>query len=354
MHRRGVRVGRAGVEQATSLARRYCSRVPSARVPLAKPGPAWLAVAVVALFAVVAGYHLRLPGLMYDEVLQVTQVGSFRAGRLDGMAIWTGPKVGIGGHQVAAMTTTYLGSVKTLLFLPVGIVFGTGPVVVRLFTVSLAVLALVFAYLFARRAFRDPWIAAVGLTLLALDPSFLMLSRVDVGPTVLSMVCKTLAAWQAAVWWDTGRRRSLVVAGLAMGVGLWDKANFSWLLAAYALGVLAVLGRRALRRMGTADVVAGMAGLLVGALPFIAYNTASSLASLRAVSTPYFQDGPEGGPLAQLHHRLGAFLQLLSGRGAASYLSVQRPQTFPLLAVLFMAAVVYLGTRLVRHRDRGV
>jgi 4-amino-4-deoxy-L-arabinose transferase-like glycosyltransferase len=77
-----------------------------------------------------------------------------------------------------------------MLFIPVAAVFGITATSVRLFTVSLATLSLAAYYLFARSLFRRPGVAAIGVFLLAFDPSFIFYSRVDFAPSVLMFVLK--------------------------------------------------------------------------------------------------------------------------------------------------------------------
>ncbi|TML12880.1 MAG: hypothetical protein E6G33_12840, partial [Actinobacteria bacterium] len=82
------------------------------------------------------------------------------------------------------MAHSYIGAVKTVAFVPVAAAFGISPASVRVFTIGVAALSLVFTYLFAWRLFRRATIAAVGIVLLATDPSFVFYSRVDFGPSV--------------------------------------------------------------------------------------------------------------------------------------------------------------------------
>src|SRR5207244_1498251 len=107
-----------------------------------------------------------------------------------------GTEVSIAGHPLPLMAHSYIGAVKTVAFVPVAAGFGITPASVRLFTVSVAALSLVFTYLFASRLFRSSAVAAVAVVLLACDPSFLIYSRVDFGPSVFMFLFKAIGLWQ--------------------------------------------------------------------------------------------------------------------------------------------------------------
>src|ERR1051326_4169824 len=128
------------------------------------------------------------------------------------------------------MALGYIGAVKTIAFIPVAALFGITPESVRVFTITIAALSLVFTYLFARRLFRSAWVAATGTVLLATDPSFVFYSRVDFGPSVFMFLFKALGLWLLLDWWRTGRGRSLLLGAFVFGLGVYDKANFLWVV----------------------------------------------------------------------------------------------------------------------------
>ena len=72
---------------------------------------------------------------------------------------------------------------------------------------------------------------------------------------------------------------STFTAGMfVFGLGLWDKANFIWFLAALAGTLVALFPRETWNRLrqDRLGVLLGLAALLLGAAPFISYNLKNS------------------------------------------------------------------------------
>ena len=126
--------------------------------------PIALGVAAVAAFVVLASWDLRVPGLYYDESFQLTTALAFVKGGLHGQVAWV-PKseLHLFGHPLPLMAHSYIGAVKTIAFVPVAAVFGLSAISVRVFTITVAGLSLVFTFLFARRLLRSTWAAAIAM-----------------------------------------------------------------------------------------------------------------------------------------------------------------------------------------------
>ena len=72
------------------------------------------------------------------------------------------------------------------------------------------------------------------------------------------------------------------MAFFLLGLGLWDKAVFAWVLFGLAIATAAVFPRDVRKHLSRANVaVAGLA-MLAGALPLVIYNIARPLETLRA------------------------------------------------------------------------
>ncbi|HEY5272979.1 MAG TPA: hypothetical protein VIJ34_07065 [Acidimicrobiales bacterium] len=86
---------------------------------------------------------------------------------------------------------------------------------------------------------------------------------------------------------DQRRRRvDLVAMGLLFGVGFWCSPEVAY----FAIPIAAVLGFRLLRgrlRLGLVDVVAGLAAVIAGALPWLWSNLRSNFASFHPATQPY-------------------------------------------------------------------
>ena len=277
-----------------------------------------VALAAIAEFVAFAGYHIRLPGVYYDELFQLTPALAFVKGGLGSDVAWIpGTEISIAGHPLPLMAHTYIGSVKTIAFLPVAAAFGITPASVRVFTIAVAALSLVFTYLFARKLFRSAWVAAVGTVLIATDPSFVFYSRVDFGPVVFMFLFKAAGLLALADWWRSGRLRSLCLGAFAFGLGVYDKANFLWIFAAVFLAALLVDYAGVRRRLDRRSTLWAGGAFALGSLPFLVYNASWPPRTLRPALNGTLHvtagGGSDGNPFARLGSAFGTLVRLLDG-----------------------------------------
>jgi hypothetical protein len=94
----------------------------------------------------------------------------------------------------------------------------------------------------------------------------------DWGPVVIQRLCLLAGCFGVLRWWQQRRLRDLALGFFAMGVGVFDKATFLWLLLALALSTAIVFPRPLRRSLRPRPLAVAVAGLLVGAAPFLYYN----------------------------------------------------------------------------------
>ncbi len=270
-------------------------------------------VAILAAYGGLALQDLRLPGLYYDELIQVVPALDVVRGGLWSSVNWIpSAQISIVGHQLPLMTMDYMGALKTILFIPIVAAAGVTPESVRLTTVIVGALSVVATFAFARRVAGTP-VAVIAVGLLATDLSFIYYVRVDYGPTALMMFLKTVAVWQLAVWWRTARLRSLVVGAFALGLGMWNKADFVWIVIGI-LGAAVVVAPVQVRARMTARAAAStVVAFAVGAAPLIYFNLKWPMPTLAALAGPATAGGPPGGFGEQFLERLGVLEHLLDG-----------------------------------------
>ncbi len=178
------------------------------------------------LLANLAG--LSDPGLQYDELLFVNAaLGNTHAYH----GFIYSESLGI-----PTMLMPYIGALKAWLYTPVFAVFGVSVDSVRAPAVLLAGVALVLAVLLIYRLLGLG--AAVALAiLLATDPVYGAVSRADWGPIVLSALLRMTAL---LCYFGFLRQRSvryLWLLAAALLLGLFNKLDYGWFIA--ALGVAA-------------------------------------------------------------------------------------------------------------------
>jgi 4-amino-4-deoxy-L-arabinose transferase-like glycosyltransferase len=197
----------------------------------------WTAAVTIALstvlFLLANGAGLSDPGLQYDELLFVNAaLGD------------THPYHGFIYSEtlgIPTMLMPYVGALKAWLYTPIFSVFGVTVDSVRLPALLLAALALVFAVVLVVRLLGR-WPAAVLAVLLATDPVYGAVARADWGPIVFSALLRTAALLCYFAFLRRHSVRYLWLLVVALSLGLFNKLDYVWFIA--AIGIAAVLVHR--------------------------------------------------------------------------------------------------------------
>lgn len=248
-----------------------------------EPDTLYPLVLALALFLALSLKNIDLPGLYYDEALDVVPAMQLLLGQP--VEPVRGVAVHIAGRALPLMIMDYVGTVNTYLALPVFAVLGVQALSVRLLPIMLAALTLVLAYVLALRLF-DWRVAAVTALLAAVDPSYVFFSRMGIHVSSVMTVFALSSLLAYLRWQDSGRRRWLAVAGLLLGLGLWAKVLFLWwilALAAYVVVRRVGIVPAAAHRAGA--VVAGRRGLLAVGLGIVAGSAPLWIYNLRSAGT---------------------------------------------------------------------
>lgn len=196
--------------------------------PVTERLPDWLAITAACAFVFIAAYRIKLPGLYFDELI----FADAAQGNLD--SAWIHLRWG----SLPVFIMGYLGALKAWVYVPIFRVLGVSAMSVRLPMILLAAVTLLIFYRALRGTIGAAWAAAI-VWIMALDPANIFPSRLDWGPTVL------MHFFQAAIfalWFSFRDRPKLWKLGCifaSCALGFFDKFNFIWLAAAFALGVFA-------------------------------------------------------------------------------------------------------------------
>lgn len=328
-------------------------------------GPLAVSLCLVLLVVLLAGRDLQLPGLYGDEIIQITPLLPFIGHYLP--VLFNGvpeTQVTLAGRPFPLMTMHYIGSLKTMLYAPVGIAFGISTSSIRLFTIAVAALVVVLTYAFTRRVFSQPAAVLTGL-LLALDASFIFRTKVDWGPNALALACKMTALLALVAWWKSRRNSLLAVGGFVAGLGLYNKSDFSWVLASLSLAAIMVYHRE-LREVANVRRIAILAGsFLAGASIFIWYNLRYPLIAFGDANPQHVSVWHPDVLWGNFQDRLTLLSQLLNGTSMNAELgfgpkdtgpfTFGTPMTFVFVASLLMALlVVAVGRRQHRELTRAI
>ncbi len=224
--------------------------------------------AAAALSAWLALRDLEVPGLNYDEVIQALPAAEFLREGGRSLQIPGAKSTWLAGGWFPLMTQPYMGALKSQLLIPVFAVLGPSTGVLRATTFAWGLLGCLFATLFAGRLLGAPVALATG-ALLALDPGFLFVSRHDWGSFALGLVLRCGGFWLAAVGFERRSPARLAGAGLALGLGVYNKIDLAPVIAAAAAALVLCHPRASLHGRAR-EIAAFAAGLAVGAAPLAA------------------------------------------------------------------------------------
>jgi 4-amino-4-deoxy-L-arabinose transferase-like glycosyltransferase len=186
-------------------------------------------------------------------------------------------------QQIPLMVIPYIGALKSWMMKAVIGVFGPSVVAIRLPGVTLGTVTIyLFSLLLRRICGREA--ALVGTALLATDPVFGMTTKWDWGPVVLQHLLLVGALYQVAAFVDTRRPGRLGLAGVLLGLAVWDKAVFVWMLGGLVVSTVVVLRRRLMPFLKPLYLAMALGGFLLGASPLVVYNLRNDWVTFRSNS----------------------------------------------------------------------
>ena len=187
------------------------------------------------------------------------------------------------GHKLPMMLMTYVGGLKSWLYTLVFGVWPPSPASIRVPVLLAATAALGFFFLLFRRA-AGPRAAVIGVALLAFDPMFLLTATFDWGPVALQHLLFGAALFLLLRWQQRKCNGWASLAGgfFLLGLALWNKAIFSWMLAGLAAATLAVFPRELLRALTPRRLAVAFLSFALGAFPLILYNARHGMETFRS------------------------------------------------------------------------
>jgi hypothetical protein len=235
-------------------------------------GARWCVAALCAAFLLQGLALIPYLGIQHDEVL-------FASGIYE--PVTAEASLRLGSHALPVMEMTYIGSLKTWIYAGIFALWPPSPYSIRVPMLLLGALAIWLLFLFMKEAVGIR-AALVGCALLAFDTTYLMTACFDWGPVAIQHA--TLMGGILMLWRShrTGSLRQVAVGFLLLGLGLWDKALFVWMLGGLGIASLVVFRREMLAKIAPARVGAAVLGFVLGAAPLIGYNAANGLKTFRS------------------------------------------------------------------------
>ena len=184
------------------------------------------------------------------------------------------------GPDYPLMVMTYVGALKSCIWAMIFKLWPPSPSSVRIPAVLLGALSIWWLYDLMLRTLGTR-AALAGAALVATDPIYVLYSRWDHGPVVIQHLC-LVGAMLGLVRFHQQRRAVWLAAGFfALGLGMWDKAIFAWLLSGLGVAALVVFSRPVWNAMTCRNLVLATAAFALGASPLIVYNARRKLVTFR-------------------------------------------------------------------------
>jgi hypothetical protein len=190
--------------------------------------------------------------------------------------------------DIALLLMSYLGTLKTLIYIWIFRWFGTRQDATR---IPMLIAGSIGIWLFFRLLSRvaGDRAACIGCTLLAADSLYLLTTCFDWGPVALQHLLMIGGLLLVVRFYQEKRSLSLFGAFLLFGLAVWDKALALWMLSGMFVAGVVVFPRRIFvtnfRHIGIAAC-----GFCLGASPFLIYNLTHRFATLRENSSRDFTD----------------------------------------------------------------
>lgn len=183
-------------------------------------------------------------------------------------------------HDIPLMTMTYVGTAKSWIWAPIYAFWTPSPASTRIPAVMLGAISV---WLFYRMLLRCLGVraAVVGCALLATDTMYLLLKRWDC-TVAMQHLCFT-AGLASLIWFQqTRKRRALALGFFIFGIGLWDKAIFSWCLAGLGIATLAVFPSELRKALTVRNIGIAVVAFMLGALPLLIFNVRHRFVTFRS------------------------------------------------------------------------
>jgi hypothetical protein len=192
-------------------------------------------VLLLGVFAVIlASRNISTPGIYYDETLFANAA---LLGSSDIFAHWK-------PFGIPILLMSYIGAIKAWIYIPIFYLFGVDPLTIRLPTILFGVMGGGFLVV-ASIIWYGRCAGVLCAALIFFDPSLLIHSRLDWGPTALMFLFRGCAIFGIAWWWSFRTPAGIWITIAACGLGGFDKLNFIWVIMSLCLSFAIVFRNEA-------------------------------------------------------------------------------------------------------------
>jgi Dolichyl-phosphate-mannose-protein mannosyltransferase len=236
--------------------------IPQITPPLSRLGQYFGTTAAASIFVLLGAALIPYPGIYDDEVIFAGPLYLPSAKAFG---------IGLFHRHIDLMLLSYLGTLKTLVYIPILAAFGNNAWSLRLPMVLLGALTILFLYGLTRSTV-SPTAAIMAAFLLATDTSFIFTNTMDWGPVAIEHFLLVTGCFFLAKFAQQSRRAYLFLGFFLFGLALWNKAIFIWALAGLTCATLTIFWREIRKLFCPATASIAGAAFLLGALPLVVYN----------------------------------------------------------------------------------
>jgi hypothetical protein len=187
----------------------------------------------------------------------------------------------IRGHQLPLMLLQYVGTLKTWLNYPILSFLKPTYLTVRVPVLFLGACT-IWMFVSLLDTIHGRRAAWFGGLLLATDTSLLLTTCFDWGPVVLQHLLLVTSLVALLKFVRLGTQSALFLGCFLLGLGVWDKVLFLWILSGLIVGLSCVFHREVWMRLTFRNTALAAAGFCLGALPLLIYNAATGFATFRS------------------------------------------------------------------------
>lgn len=191
-----------------------------------------LAIILIAIYFLISVIKIEYPGVNNDQLMFVNAATLHP----DNMFLWKS------FNGIPTMIFPYIGALKSYLYIPIFHFFGVNIWSIRLPHIIIISISLFLLYKTLILAFNEK-IAVLAILFLALDPSTIVYSRIDTGPTVLEFLFKILAIYLLFLYLSTRKEIIFLSIYPVLFLGIFNKINFFWFVNAFTLSLIIFYGR---------------------------------------------------------------------------------------------------------------
>jgi len=268
----------------------------------------WLCILLACVGFILAGAAL-LPynGVEEDEALFAAPVFS---------QVAQAYRIRVFHHNFPIMLMDYVGALKSWLYWPIFHVFAPSPRSLRFPVLIIAAIAI---FLFARLVERVAGLRAAlaAVLLLASDPIYLLTSEFDWGPVAMQHLMLVAACLFLLEFSRSGSSQLLAAGFFTLGLGMWDKAIFSWLIGGLVVASLATFPKEIFRRLTKRNLAIALASFVLGALPLLIFNVRFNFRTFR---------GNASSSTENFNAKVAVLRSSLNGQGLFGYMACYREQ----------------------------